>query len=319
MKIFILGKVASITHWLEDCVASLRAEGHQVAVGATRNPAVHGAVERLLYSPALGAPLAARLARRIRGFSPGLILAIDPYHFPAAVLEAIADLPARPPLVGWVGHVFSPAAGATAAAMDLVAYTDSGFIDLHRDLGFKSAVLYLPHAVNPHMGSQAPTAGARDTSLIFVGNPTPHRRAIVGAVRAPIALYGPGWTPHVGAIHVIHAGRVEAAALPTLYGRHLAGLNIRNERHVLNGLNQRNFQPYLVGTPLVTDDQPDLLRCFEPGKEVFVFHDTEELNAIGESLRRSPATALAAGENGRRRVLRDHTYARRLEAILAQL
>lgn len=309
MKIFVIGKAASITHWLEDCVAALRGDGHEVAVGIVRDPAVQIAIERLFH------PAMARiLARRIHRFSPDLILAIGAYHAPSAILEQIAALPSRAPLVGWVGDLFSPDARRAASLLDRVAYTDSGLEALHRDMAFPSHAFYLPHAVNPH--GAILMARKREPSMVFVGNPTVHRRAVIEAVRAPLSIHGPGWSRRGGGVHDIHAGRVKAAALGGLYAGHLAALNIRNERNVLIGLNQRNFQPYLTGTVVVTDAQPDLTRCFEPGKEVFAYRDTEHLNAVYERLRRTPEEAAAVGEKGRRRVLADHTYGQRLKTLM---
>jgi spore maturation protein CgeB len=66
---------------------------------------------------------------------------------------------------------------------------------------------------------------------------------------------------------------------------------------------------------VVAEDQPDLAACFEPGAEVVVWRDIAELNETYERLRRAPQSAAAIGARGRRRVLADHTYARRLEAL----
>jgi spore maturation protein CgeB len=70
---------------------------------------------------------------------------------------------------------------------------------------------------------------------------------------------------------------------------------------------------------VVTDDQPDLQRCFEPGQEVLVYRGADDLNDIYERLRRTPSEAARVGENGRRRVLAEHTYRHRLEVIAKRL
>jgi spore maturation protein CgeB len=151
--------------------------------------------------------------------------------------------------------------------------------------------------------------------MVFIANPTPHRREVVEAVREPLALYGPAWSAADGDHHEVHAGRLGSNALRPLYAGHLAALNIRNEFNVLSGLNQRNFDPCLAGTALLTDDQPDLPLCFKLGEEVAVWRDVEELNDLYARVLRDRAWAAALGERGRRRVLADHTYAARLEAL----
>ncbi|MGI8841836.1 MAG: glycosyltransferase family protein, partial [Caulobacteraceae bacterium] len=318
LKILIVGKLGSITHWLEDCAAAWRADGHEVRVAASRDPRVHPVIETVLLDERLGAPVAAAIARRARRFAPDLIAAIGAYHVPAPVLERLFALPGRPPLVGWVGDLFSPDAARLAALLDAVAYTDSGLVALHQRLGFAAPAWFLPHAVNPR-GAAAPRrpSAARRDRLVFIANPTDHRRRIVSQIASPIDLYGRGWTPVATVDHHIAARRVPANALRGLYGRHLAALNIRNEHHVLAGLNQRNFDPYLASTPVITDDQGDLARCFDPEREVLVYRDVGELNDLYARLRADPGWAARIGALGRRRVLADHTYARRLAAIAA--
>jgi len=108
LKILIVGKVASVTHWLEDCAAAWRAEGHEVRVAATRNPGVHSSIEALLLSERLGATL--------------------PYD----TLEQLrAKLYADHPSFGQVDHAPS------AAALDLTAVGATGEVS---DLAFASPI-----------------------------------------------------------------------------------------------------------------------------------------------------------------------------------
>ncbi|MGI9170641.1 MAG: glycosyltransferase family protein [Caulobacteraceae bacterium] len=316
MKILLLGKRASITRWLEACASAWRADGHEVRVEAWRDPRIHPAVERVLLNERLGAPLAAAIVRRTRRFAPELIVAIGAYHFPATVLEPLAALPGRPPMIGWVGDRFGAEAAGAAGLFDAMAYTDSALLALHRRLGWRSGALYLPHAVDPGAAGAGLVSALRDQRMVFIANPTVGRRRIVAALASPISIHGPGWKPVPGVDHQIDRRRVRPGALLPLYRAHLAALNVRNEHNVLAGLNQRNFDPYLVETPVLSDAQGDLERCFDPGREVLVWRDVDELEALYGGLRADPGRAAAVGAQGRRRVLADHTYARRLQAIV---
>ena len=311
MKLFLLGKSASITHWLEDASSGFRAAGHEVALGFTRRPWLSAAVER-----AMEGSFTASIVRRIRQFDPELILVIGGLHIPQGMLEAVAAIPGRPPLIGWVGDLFDGDARAVADGYDTVNYTDSGLEALHHTLGFTAPTRFLPHAVNPDRADQIPNAADRRARMVFVANPTPHRRTVVAALTSPVALYGPTWKATRGVDHDVHAARVAHGRLRGVYLGHTMALNIRNERHVLRGLNQRNFEPCLAGAALITDAQADLERCFEPGVEVLAWRDVDELNATHERLLRAPSEAAAIGERGRRRVLAEHTYERRLETLM---
>jgi spore maturation protein CgeB len=308
MKVFVLGKLDSVTQWTEASVAGFRVAGNEVRLGVTRNPRVHRAIDRLL-------PRDARIAQAIAEFSPDLIVAIAAYLAPLPILRRVAALPGRPPLLGWVGDLFSAADRSAAELFDAVAYTDSGLLALHGELGFPSRAVFLPHAVNAGLERGARGTQSRHGSMVFVANPTPHRLALVGEVRTPLTLYGPKWRQLRPTVHHIDQRRVGQAELAAIYRSHLAGLNIRNERNTLDGLNQRHFEPYLAATPVVTDDQPDLPRCFEPGQEILTYRNSDELNDIYTRLQREPDRAAAIGEAGRRRVLAQHTFGQRLAAL----
>ena len=308
MKVFVLGKLGSVTHWAEDSVAGFRSAGHDVRLGITRNPKVHRAIDRML-------PRSARIRRAIAEFSPDLIVAVAAYLAPLPVLQDVAALPNRPPMLGWVGDAFSAAEGPAADLFDAVAYTDSGLVALHRRLAFASRAVFLPHAANPRSDPSGGDRRPRQQSMVFVANPTPHRLALVAQIRTPLQIYGPGWRRLRSTEHWITSRRVGGDELARIYGEHLAALNIRNERNVVDGLNQRHFDPCLTATPVVTDDQADLSVCFEPGREILVYRDADELNDIYTRLRREPQHAAAIGEAGRRRVRNEHTYAQRLAAL----
>jgi spore maturation protein CgeB len=218
-------------------------------------------------------------------------------------------------LIGWVGDRFSTADREAAALLDAVAYTDSGLLALHAELGFASRAMLLPHAANPRLDPGMSDRPRRDPTMVFVANPTPYRREVVGEVRTPMQLYGPAWTPFPGIDHRIQPRRIGVEELGLIYRRHLAVLNIRHEHNVLAGLNQRHFDPYLAATPVVADAQADLSYCFDPGREILVYQDTDELNDLYARLQREPECAAAIGEAGRRRVLAEHTYGHRLTAL----
>jgi spore maturation protein CgeB len=312
LKIALVGKAGSITHWLEAAAAAWRGDGHEVRLALTRRPWLAAPLEE-----ALAAPIAGRLTAGLRRFAPDLIVAIGGLHVPPALLGAIAAMPGRAPLIGWVGDVFDEAAAERAALYDLMAYADSALVDRHRAWGFASEAIFLAHAIDPHGLPPPGDFAARTARMVFIGNPTPGRRAVVGQVAEPVVLYGPGWKS--GAGHEVHAGRIGANRVMGVLAAHRFALNIRNEFNVLSGLNQRNFQPCAAGAALITDDQGDLEACFEPGDEVLVWRDTTELNALYDRARRDPDFAAALAARGRARVLADHTYAHRLATLTEAL
>ena len=315
MKVFVVGKRGSVTHWAEDAAAGFEAAGHEARFGSTRSPGLHRSIEHILLARWAGVPRVVHLGRAIARFAPDLILVVTAYHTPAPILEYLAALPNRPPMLGWVGDRFSAEHGRIAALLDGVAYTDTGLLALHKQLDFSCQAILLPHAANARLHAPTHAAMPRRSDMVFVANPTEHRLALVSQIRSPLQLYGRGWARLPSGCHQIHARRIGLKELASVYRTHLAVLNVRNERNVMVGLNQRHFDPYLAGTPVVADNQDDLPLCFEPGNEVLVFRDVDELNDLYGRLRREPERAAAVGEAGRRRVLAEHTYGQRLSAL----
>lgn len=315
MRICVLGKRRSVTGWLEAAATAWRHAGHDVLTVNFRDSRLHPALERALFSPGIGAPRAAVLARRVRAFTPDLIVAIDAFATPGSLLERLRAAPGLPPLFGWVGDEFGDDAAERAAAFAAIGYTDSGFVAVHERLGLRAEAFYLPHAANSMLTNDAAPGGPRSPRMVFIANRTPLRLATLQRLREPVVLHGAGWQPMRGSIHELHIHRVPTEGLAAIYRAHAATLNIRNETHVLAGLNQRNFDPCLCGAAVATDPQADLDRCFEPGAEVLVWRNSGEIDEISARLRREPGWAASIAERGRRRVLADHTYAARLHSF----
>jgi spore maturation protein CgeB len=315
MKIFLLGKAGSIIHLIEDVAADLCMAGHSVTIVPTRNPMLSKSVERVLLSPAIGAPLAASIARKIRRLGPDLVLMLgDLDTFPKIVLEMVAQSPNRPPLVAWVGDRFTEQAAQIANLFDFVAYTDTGLREMHRRFNFRAADAFVP--LGATRAVRTLNAPPRSSELAFVAAPTPNRRALLAGVVQPVAIFGPGWQDaNELAHHARDARRIDEKELARIYAGHIGVLNVRHSRNVINGLNQRHFAPYIQGTAVITDPQSDVKFCFDEGSEILVYQDADELNDLYAALRRDPAGAAVIGLAGQRRVLACHTYAHRLDTI----
>ena len=314
MRVLLFGKTRNIARLVEDPAEDLRLDGHAVSVFPYRATKLTKTLDPWLLSERLGVPLAAMLRRRIETFRPDLIVAFGPFHWlPPAIFERIVH---RPPMVAWIGDLFGPDMASTAALFDVVAYTDTGMLDLHNRYGFSSRGAFLPLAAT--RGAVFNGTVARNDRLAFVASATPHRRALLAGVPKPIALFGPDWLRAPELAHHVRDGRkIGGVELARIYASHRGALNIRHEHNVINGLNQRHFAPYIVGTPVVADAQADIEHCFDPGREIFVYRDAAELSAIQAELRENPDKARAVGLAGQRRVLAAHTYAHRIAAMAA--
>lgn len=102
---------------------------------------------------------------------------------------------------------------------------------------------------------------------------------------------------------------------------------------VLLGLNQGkdahgHFASYLkfrdvefpgYGCCYLTEHNPDVERVFEIGKEVLTYRGMKEAAAQVKRMEKEPETARGIGQAARKRVLSEHTWAKRLQGLAARL
>lgn len=315
-RILLIGKSGSIVQWFEDARDGFEDAGARPQMfalnGNTPLAAMRVRLAKLRGPAALEHHLTDRLDKVLKAGKPDLVVVVQGYWAPTSLLDLVR---ARGiPSAAWVGDRFGLQALDQARLLDRVYYTDSGFLAEARSFGFPDNGSYLPHAANTRhfvLGS-----AARRERIVFVAVPTRHRLALLRQLDTPIAVYGRRWNALGRTPHEVHDRWLARRYVPRLYQESLAVLNIRNELNVLEGLNQRSFEPAACGTPVIHDDLADLVQCFEPGKEVLVFRNGEELQAVCDRVHRDPALARRVGAAALARVQAEHTCAHRAQAIL---
>lgn len=78
----------------------------------------------------------------------------------------------------------------------------------------------------------------------------------------------------------------------------------------------RVYEALACGAFLVVDKQKDVLSLFNPGEDLAIFDNVDELREIIPYYLDHPDEARMMAENGRRKVLASHTYRHRIEEIL---
>jgi spore maturation protein CgeB len=168
-----------------------------------------------------------------------------------------------------------------------------------------------------------------DASLSFLGNRLPDREARVeefflrAASAAPdeqFLLGGNGWGDKPMPPNVRYVGHVGTASHNAFNCTPRAVLNISRESMARYGFSPatRVFEAAGAGACLITDEWEGIPLFLEPGTEVLVARDGEE---VAEHLKRlSPERARSIGQAAMERVLAEHTYEHRgkqVDAILS--
>ncbi len=106
--------------------------------------------------------------------------------------------------------------------------------------------------------------------------------------------------------------------VPDIFLSSKINLNIHSLQ-ALTSLNQRDFNCPLVGGFLLTDWVEKADAFFIPGKELMFYHDTEDLKGKIAYFLNHEEERKDIIERGKRRVMKDHTYASRVPKVIDTL
>lgn len=319
LRILLLGKRGSLVLWLENLHCACVRLGHATQIFAINGDTWNSRLRAKWQGRSSMAAdwMLARFERTLARFRPDLLIVISVFGVPLDYYRLLHSLPSRPLIAGLVGDRF-PADRQRADSCDCLYFTDTRFFQDAEQAGFTTPSRYLPLAVDPERFR--PGNALRDPELLFVASRTACRESVVRGLEIPARVIGTDWSDlqRVG-FHHVQNRKIGRRSLIRLYQRHQAVLNVRNEANVEHGLNQRSFEPLACGAVVVNDDLADLPLCFEPGREILVYRDADQLNALVNKLRREPQFAAQVATAGRQRVLAEHTYQQRVTSILDHL
>jgi spore maturation protein CgeB len=181
----------------------------------------------------------------------------------------------------------------------------------------------VPLAADPSVYRPLRSRDQYRANVVFAGTATARREALLTSlVEFGLALWGPGWRTTSlrdycrGEVpNTMDYVRAYGGASVAINIHHLASGNGAAESH----LNQRVFEVAAIGVPQVVDARADLESQFEPGRDLLVFRDADELRRVVQSALQDLPAAELTGSSARREVLARHTYMHRLKIILDQV
>ena len=134
----------------------------------------------------------------------------------------------------------------------------------------------------------------------------------------PLIVGDDGWMTNFR--HNSHPWRLHPvlsyyADLPRFYQWSDVNFNCTSKQ-MKGAVNQRLFDVPAAGAFLITDWREQMDELFEPGKEMIVFREPEEIPELVEYYLRHPEARTRMALAARRRVLAEHTWDHRLQFIL---
>lgn len=158
----------------------------------------------------------------------------------------------------------------------------------------------------------------------FVAMYHPVRAALLSYMKGlDIGLWGGGWEA-ARELHELprrswRGQHISASNAAKVYNLARICPNVHHSQTRFGGLNTRTFEILAAGGFELVDNVPGLEENFDVGREIVVYSSPANFRELTEYYLSHPAERIAIIERGRARVIRDHTYKKRLGVILKTL
>lgn len=180
--------------------------------------------------------------------------------------------------------------------------------------------LYVPLAYDPQV---VPTRDPNAGEFTFIGARFGRREQLVTALIAagvPVRAYGRDWSSHpVDRLRTFRAGTGPVPAgrdlpLTDAYGVMRAGLGTLNVHGDQDGFTMRTFEAAGVGAVQLID-RADVAGLYEPGREVLVFDDADDLVRQCRDVLARPDRLARLREAAVERTRDQHTFVHRAKEL----
>jgi spore maturation protein CgeB len=277
-------------------------------------------------------PRAQRLAllwialEQVTAREPDVLYVQDLWFFPRA---ALARLRHHARLVA--GQIASPAPpGRTLRGYKFIATSFPHFVDRFRAIGVDAE--YLPLAFDVRVldelrrrGVDPSPAAERTLAAAFVGgvDERVHARGTRMLERASAAAdlevwgYGRETLPSSSPILARHRGEAWGIEMYETLARAKIVLNRHIDAAEGNANNMRLYEATGVGAMLLTDRGRNLPELFQPGVELVVYEDSDDLVDKLQHYLQHKEERVKVAAAGQRRTLAEHTYERRTAKLVA--
>jgi len=271
-----------------------------------------------------------RLCQAVSRFAPDLVLVIKGELIEPSTVQALAGR-GRSPVVLWypdasrylVKHSYRRITRG-------MAFYDATFVvdPLNLPAEIKPSIRrleFLTFACDPdfhHRVQLTSRERARyESHICFVGNShgsgSPRNTSLLALADYPLAVWGLGWehTPLAEVSPTILRGPAYAGEMLKVYSGSEVALNFSLDRYLIF----RNFEVPACGPLLVTEKVPELEAFFQPGWEIVVYNDLEDLRHTLDHYLAHPKEAAAIARRGGERARTEHTFVRRMEELLGKV
>ena len=311
MRIFIVGK-DNIMQWPENVQASL--SDHKTELFLYNKRTVSDIFHKIVHRKKRYVYVAEQLKKRIQKFSPDLIFFVSCFFMPQECFDILDSFP-NIPKIGWVGDAFGEEQHNKANKLSALFCSDTGYLETTKDWPCKS--FFLPLCANETVFKNEHLSRKEPPFFVGVGNEK--RIEFLSAIQDKIVIYGAGWPVDKLSQHEVHNKKISPQIVQGFINRTIAPINLTFSKNNINGMNFRTFEVSACGGLIMSNDCKDLERCYRIGEEAVVYKTPEDLNNLVHDIIQHPDKYQKIAEAGYQRTLKEHTYRKRMEQMLAIL
>jgi spore maturation protein CgeB len=209
---------------------------------------------------------------------------------------------------------------------DFIFVYDRFYVEAIKRRGIDK-VGYLPLAASPKKYAPIEITQADRAEygfdICFVGVPYPNRIDILDRLKEyKLGVFGDNWFNYYAqrgkSVPSYYKGKAYGEIVIKLYLCSKIVLNM-HDPEAREGLNTRTFDILAAGGFEVVDFKPSLKEHFNLGKEIMTYTDKEDLNKVVKYYLDKPELRAKIVEEGRKRVLADHTWYHRIKEAMRSL
>ena len=150
------------------------------------------------------------------------------------------------------------------------------------------------------------------------------RHFLSGLIDYDLKIWGTDWDMHSKLAEFIQrsGSRVDTDEIVRIYNSSRINVNLHSSSYHKginpfgDFVNPRTFEIMACSGFQLVDRRSGLDGLFEEGEEVVIFDDLNDLRQKIEYYLKNPEEANRIAENGKQRVMKDHTYEKRMEEML---
>lgn len=261
----------------------------------------------------------AHCAEVVRKAKPDLVLVIRGDFLGADFWQAVEDIHAKP-----VTLIYDEVARMNITYEDLTGHGPVASYSAHDTAELAARGIRTAH-VKDAFDAHIPFTPIPSDEVVFIGALYGQRGPYVEALHragVPVRAYGRQWSQHpVDRLRTWNSPRpavpshrdISRAQTYSIQAGAVAALNIHDQQ---DGFTMRTYEiPGIGGIQLI--DRDDVSELYEPGKEVLVFHNEEELIELSRRAATDTSWAKKIREAGRARTLAEHTFDHRVRELAA--